>query len=519
MSDPVLQEILSKNQHSEIGRRWKFGEITNIETFRQNVPLTTYDDYKPLIDRIVERGEQDLTRSFPVSQFSLTSGTTGVAKYIPGAHKLPSLDFLLPSGGKKILHLVNISDKKNETPFGMPIQGISVRVVRYMIEARPNNYVVPLEACCVTPLSLALYIQLLLGLKEPNIEEISSVFIPIVINAVMILKSRWKEIVQDIRSGKLALTLPLSDEKRDALERILGGQDPSRADTLQKIFEQAEHVLFRDILALVWPKLRLIKCLCSGNMSCFVPTLKHYCGPNIHISSYWFGCTEVDAIGIPAKPLEEVSLFRLAPNNFYEFIPIELSHDRNPQTLLSHEVEKGKVYELIVTSVSGWYRYRFGDYVEIIEQTEDGPLFDFNGREKMTLKLGGHSLFEANIEKTMTSLTRRTSSRVDYTVSINDATYSGYKVWIETLSSDIAVDRLSHELDQCLQQVDSKYEYDRSSGRLDQLAIAFVNPGTFAAIFELMKSRTLNAEAQLKIPRMVFLPEIHKILKQNVLKF
>ena len=512
MNSSILQEILSKNRQTEIGKRWNFPKLSNIKEFLESVPLTGYDDYKQYIDRMVEKGEQNLITADNVTQFSLSSATTGKAKYIPGIANIPSLDLILPSGDTKILHLTNIPQHKSETPFGMPVESISVRVVRHLVNACPDNYVVPYEAYNVSPLSTALYVEMVFGLKEANINEISSVFIPTVISAVILVKTRWRDMIDDIRTGKFNSVLV---EKREDLEKLLGGPDPIRADALQKIFEQVEPLDCKSMLSKIWPRVKVIKCLCSGNMSCFIPTLKHYCGHSIHISSYWYGCTETDIIGIPAKPMEEVSLFRLAPHNFYEFIPIEQTDEKCPQTLLANEVEEGKIYEIVLTTFSGFYRYRIGDFVKIIEQTKDvGPLFDFHGRGKMILKVGGHSLYEVNVEKAMTGLTSTTSSRIDYIVSVDETTFSQYRIWIEC-DGDIKIDQLDAFLDECLKNVDAKYKYDRLNGRLDSLSVVCLKDGTFGKLLEFMKSKTCNAEAQLKIPRMVVDHEILKILKQN----
>ena len=66
------------------------------------------------------------------------------------------------------------------------------------------------------------------------------------------------------------------------------------------------------------------------------------------------------------------------------------------------------------------------------------------------------------------SFTSFRSSRVDYIVSIDDGTYSRYKIWVEC--SDVR-DNLDTFLDKCLQNVDEKYEYDRQDNKLEQLKI------------------------------------------------
>lgn len=525
MNFALLKEILHKNKHTEIGRKWTFQNISSIDEFHQNVPLTTYEDYRHYIERMVEKGEQNLITNDVITQFSMSSGTTGKAKYIPAISTIPSLDLVTPdpsdSNGIKILHLVNIPQGETFTPGGTPVVSISVRVLKHFLKVSPNRYVVPVEAYNLSPLSAAMYVQMVFALKEPHLTEISSVFVPLVISALMLLKTKWAEMIEDIETGQFSACrlTSISNEKRSALNELLHGPDTARAAALKEIFSQHKRNGFKNLLAYIWPKLKVVKCLCSGNMSCYVPTLKHFCGSSIHVLSYWYGCSEIDIIGIPAKPLEETSLFRLSPNNFYEFIPVEENETCVNQTniLFLNDIEVGKVYEIIVTSRAGFYRYRIGDYLKIIKiSKEHGPLFDFSGRKKMILKIGGHTLFEAIMEKVMTEYVSEcaTSSRIDYTVDIDQQTFTRYRVWLEC-EECIDQDNVDKFLDDRLCKIDDKYRFDRGNGRIDPLMVVFVKSGAFSKILDYMKSKTLNAETQLKIPRMVFDQKIQDILEET----
>ena len=51
------------------------------------------------------------------------------------------------------------------------------------------------------------------------------------------------------------------------------------------------------------------------------------------------------------------------------------SAEETPLTLLMDEVEVGKRYEIAITSISGFYRYRLGDVVEVVDFIEFCPVF------------------------------------------------------------------------------------------------------------------------------------------------
>ena len=509
--EPLLS-ILSKNSKTEIGKRWNFEGISSIEAFQQQVPLTDYNVYKPYIDRIAEHGEQHLLTSDAVIQFAPSSGTTGEMKLIPvpGIKSMPG-----PSASDRVLMLTSLpDDRSHTTPSGIYIQAVLVRMLQQLFKTYPNSYAAPPEAYDISSIPVALYIQLVFGLRDVSINVIRSTFIPVFVSALTELMLKWPQMVRDIETGQLDPSLPITVDERVVLEKLLGGPDPDQASRLREIFSQAEKSKFKDVIPAIWPNLKVVKCLCSGNLRCFIPTVRHYIGSDIHILSYMYGCSEFGICGLPVRPLTETSLFHLAPGNFYEFIPLDKSQEDQPKTLLPSEIEAGRIYELVVTTPMGFYRYRNGDYIKVVEQGEGGPLIDFHGRRAMTLNLREHILFAANIEEAMSVLTKATASRVDYCVSVDEKTYSKYIVWLECEGLSCGIDK---ELDESLQNVDETYKYDREHDKVDQLIVVRVKAGTFSKILAFMKSNTVSIEAQLKIPRIVVHDRIRTILTEGEL--
>ena len=60
MLPKVLSNIILHNKDTEIGKKLNFQSIKTLEDYRNNVPLTDYEDYRPYIERMIEKGEDNL---------------------------------------------------------------------------------------------------------------------------------------------------------------------------------------------------------------------------------------------------------------------------------------------------------------------------------------------------------------------------------------------------------------------------------------------------------------------------
>merc|ERR1711934_359227 len=86
---------------------------------------------------------------------------------------------------------------------------------------------------------------------------------------------------------------------------------------------------------------------------------------------------------------------------FYEFIEEENISKEQPETLLISELEVGKNYELVLTTASGFYRYRVGDVITVtscIPSKPDIPLFKVLYRTGSILDAYGEKTTEEHVE-------------------------------------------------------------------------------------------------------------------------
>lgn len=146
---------------------------------------------------------------------------------------------------------------------------------------------------------------------------------------------------------------------------------------------------------------------------------------------------------------------------FYEFIPLD-GHDRNPRPLW--DVEKGTVYELVITSSNGLWRYRIGDTVRI-ESTSPAKI-RIAGRTKCYINAFGEELMEDNAERGMAAACERTSASIhNYTaapVFASDGKKGRHQWLIEWDKKPVDTTEFSMILDEELRKLNSDYDAKRS---------------------------------------------------------
>lgn len=146
---------------------------------------------------------------------------------------------------------------------------------------------------------------------------------------------------------------------------------------------------------------------------------------------------------------------------FYEFIPVD-GGDNTPRPLW--QVEEGKVYEMVISSSSGLWRYRLGDTVRI---AQTNPVkITIAGRTKSFINAFGEELMEDNAENAMAAACDRTgSSIVNYTAAPQFASEGrkGRHQWLVEWTKSPADNKVfASVLDEELRKLNSDYDAKRS---------------------------------------------------------
>ncbi|MCX5977866.1 MAG: GH3 auxin-responsive promoter family protein [Coprothermobacterota bacterium] len=81
--EKVLRSLLAVYAQTEYGAQHKAGQVGSLEEYRLSFPISTYEDYKPLIQRVMAGENQLLLNENPIG-WAITRGTTqDEKKFIP----------------------------------------------------------------------------------------------------------------------------------------------------------------------------------------------------------------------------------------------------------------------------------------------------------------------------------------------------------------------------------------------------------------------------------------------------
>lgn len=146
---------------------------------------------------------------------------------------------------------------------------------------------------------------------------------------------------------------------------------------------------------------------------------------------------------------------------FYEFIPVE-GGDKRPRPLW--ELEKGAVYEMIISSSNGLWRYHLGDTVRVVQTA---PVkIRIAGRTRSFINAFGEELMEDNAERGIAAACDRCGcSILNYTAAPVFASNGrkGRHQWLiewEKAPADMVL--FGEVLDEELRKLNSDYDAKRS---------------------------------------------------------
>ncbi len=172
---------------------------------------------------------------------------------------------------------------------------------------------------------------------------------------------------------------------------------------------------------------------------------------------------------IQDDPAERGMRLMLDYGVFYEFVPLEALDESSYPLCDAHaplplwEVEMGRSYAMLITTLGGLHRYLIGDTVEF---TSLNPYrIIITGRTKHFINAFGEELMVANADKAIAQASRQTGAQVaEYTAAPHffHQEGKGRHDWIvEFATPPASVEEFARILDLELQRLNSDYEAKR----------------------------------------------------------
>ena len=511
INEEVLFKILNKNSTSKYGEKYNFNSIKSVDEYKSNVPITDYLDYELYINEML-KGEKNILITDDVEFFGHTSGTTGKQKLVPVTKKSREV------GSKYMALLIerfaynNLKNKWNYgrglmladtvmttySEGGVPICSATSGGMDAIKVILPKIYTSPYEVMKIKDKNAALYLHLLFALEDKNLTYISGVFISNVLDALRTLEDNAELLVRDIRRGSINRNLNIDGETRKKLNKCLK-PNAGRADEIELEFSKG----FEGICRRIWPKLIYIASVTGANFSIYDDMVNYYTG-SVPIYSPAYASTEA-MIGI--NPYISKIRYVIIPDTvFYEFIPVKESNKENPQTYCIDELKVGEKYEIIITSYAGFYRYRLGDVVKVVDYYNNSPEIEFLYRKNQALNMVSEKTTEDHLRESLSKTVKEFNlSLVDYTTLEDNRITPGRYVFYLEFNEEIPKSKIKfieNTLDKELQKANLAYGRFRKNNRLACLSINIVRRNTFDIIKRYLISKGVS-KSQIKIPRVI----------------
>ncbi len=459
VQDELLKKLISTAKDTEWGRNYDYRSINTPKTFADRVPINTYEDLKPTIDRL-RNGEQNLLWPEEIKWFAKSSGTTaGKSKYIPMSES--AIEECHYKGGKDMMSLyLNVNPEASIFEGKHLIMGGSGLVQEV---SNTSYYVGDLSAILMQNLPFWAQFK-----RTPSIE--------------IALMDEWE--------NKLEL---MAESTREHDVRGISGVPSWMLVLLKKVLKKSGKTKLKE----VWPNLEVFF---HGGVK-FDPYREQYNrlidpGDITYFNTY--NASE-GFFGIQDQKDSDELLLMLDYGIYYEFLPIPELDKSSPKTVHLSEVEKGVNYAMIISTNAGLWRYLIGDTV--IFTSTDPYRIRITGRTKNFINVVGEELIIDNAEKALVVACKKTGAVIiEYTAAPifedSDMTHQ-WLIEFEKLPNEMEF--FTEAFDNSLKSLNSDYEAKRYKNLILKSPIIKSLPkGTF---YKWMKQKD-KLGGQNKVPRL-----------------
>ena len=442
VQEELFFRMLKSASRTLFGKKYHFNHISDYSSFKQTVPLQTYEELKPDVDKLIA-GEKHLLWPGTTSWFAKSSGTTSDrSKFIPVTKE--SLFDCHYKGGKDLLALyyTNYPNRKLYNAKHLIIGG-SAKINPIGI----NSYLGDLSAIIVKNLPWWAEIR-----RTPSRE--------------IALMDDWEKKLDKMAKQTI---------KEDVC--IIAGVPSWTLVLCNRILE----ITGKKNLKEVWPNLELFM---HGGVS-FQPYKKEFerliPDPSMHyIETY--NASE-GFFGIQDKPESDDLLLMLDYGIFYEFIPMSSFEGINSKNVISlTDVVLNTNYAIVISTNGGLWRYILGDTISF---TSLLPYkFKITGRTQSFINCFGEEVIVDNAEKAIAYACKETGAILkEYTVGpkfMENQSKGGHEWMIEFVKAPIQLDQFTLLLDKQLREINSDYDAKRTKDLALELPVTHILPiGTF----------------------------------------
>ncbi|MCR5398350.1 MAG: GH3 auxin-responsive promoter family protein [Lachnospiraceae bacterium] len=518
ISEQLLLRLLDENKNTEYGKKYGFAGIHSIEEYRAKVPLSTYDDYEPYIRRMVENDEHDLITVYEPKHYAVSSGSIGVPKHIPVSEAelekyskygtsmfFGVLDeYYHNTTGKSVKSGFGVNCVElrfQETKYGVPKGAISGNIMKQIKDITKYFMEPPWDVINPKANMDLKYLRARYALARRDITFIDGAFMTALVDLIDYIRTNWEMLVQDIRDGIINEEVDIPQEIRQKLAAGIK-PDPKRADELETEFKKGVD----RIIPRIWPDIQGVGSIGTGGFFTYSKKMRRYTGRNVPFNNLSYAASE--GLFATARHMGDTSYVLIPEGGFYEFIPAKAEDDSVILTM--DELEEGEDYEIIITNLSGFYRYRIKDVIRVTGFYNEAPLVQFVYRKSQLLSIAGEKTNEEAVRWSIEEFMKDTGLKInDYSVYADTDTEPGHYTFY--MEPDRPVDkedipRYRDAIEKRMMQANPSYGDKIRTNVLSPTELLFVQQETYQLYRDMMIMKGTSSN-QLKPVRVIDTPK------------
>lgn len=488
VQEELLFGLLRENAETPFAKEYGFDSIKTIEDFKRTVPFTTYDDYAGWIYEVMEKGTQGLVCKEPIVHFCETSGTMGNPKGIPYTDRSSSILFtygndygiylisqelgdVLEAGRKFNMTECRLSTLKGGCTYG----ALSSKAMWDWRSMLPLSTTSPDPAVFSTNETDTRYLHARYMLAERDVRYANTTFSSLFLDLVRYMVDNWRMLVEDIESGTINPEIQLPEEARRELEQALVPM-PERAAELRDIFEGG---LDDPIMPRIWPNLAVINTVAGAGFAPYTERLRKYSGD---IPVFYVGYAASEGLFSVPEKLNSPESILIPRAAYFEFLP--LGEDDPLKTIGLEDLQPGCDYEVIVTNLAGFYRYKMRDAIRCVGYHDKAPKMEFLFRVDQTVNMKGEKCTEMVLRKAADRIASRLGlDLVDFSCYPNvDAQPPRYEILFEFFhmpEGACTLEELSRVTDEEIREGCADFDDMRENGDFDLTQVQVLQEQTY----------------------------------------